>query len=168
MKNKFTNYFLTAAMLLSIVAIAQKKPASPPAKVEGKSGAASITIDYSQPSAKGRKVMGELVPYGAVWRTGADNSTKLTISAPVKIEGQDLAAGTYAIFTIPGESEWTIIINKTVAWGHYSYKEADDVLRVKVKPSKTDSLVETFNIAYEKDKVILKWENTQVAFSVKG
>ena len=165
MRNTFRFYFLAIAVLFSFVAIGQK---SPPATVEGKGGAASITIKYSQPSAKGRKIMGDLVPYDKVWRTGADNSTSINLSAPVKVEGQDLAAGTYAIFTIPGEKEWTIIFNKTIAWGHYSYKQDDDVLRVKVKPSKTDSFVETFNISIANDKVILKWENTQVAVGVKG
>jgi Protein of unknown function (DUF2911) len=165
MKNNFKFYALSVATLISIVAFAQK---SPPATVQGKGGAAAITIKYSQPSAKGRKIMGELVPYGKVWRTGADNSTSIVLDKAVKLEGQDLAAGTYAIFTIPGETEWTIIINKTIAWGHYSYKEADDVLRVKVKPSKTESFVETFNISIANDQVIMKWENTQVAFGIKG
>jgi len=168
MKNTFTMHFLAAATLLSVLATAQEKPVSPPGKVEGKSGAASITIEYSQPSAKGRKIMGGLVPYGEVWRTGANASTKLVVSAPVKIEGKDLAAGTYALFTIPGENEWTIIINKTIAWGHFSYKQADDVLRVTVKPSKTGSFLETFTITYEKDAVVMAWENTKVAFSIKG
>jgi Protein of unknown function (DUF2911) len=165
MKNTIKFYFLALAVLLSFVGYAQK---SPPATVEGKGGAAAITIKYSQPSARGRKIMGDLVPYGKVWRTGADNSTSVTISTPVKVEGKDLAAGTYALFTIPGEKEWTIIFNKTIAWGHYSYKEADDVLRVTVKPGKTDSFVETFNISIANDQVILKWENTQVAFGIKG
>jgi len=168
MRNIFKTYLVAIATILSVAAFAQKKPASPPAKVEGKSGAASITIEYSQPSAKGRKIMGGLVPYGEVWRTGADKSTSLTISAPVKIEGKDLAAGTYALFTIPGENEWTIILNKTIAWGHYSYKQEDDILRVTVKPGKTKSFVETFTISYENNKIILAWENTQVAFAIKG
>jgi hypothetical protein len=154
-------------MLVTSVTFAQKYT-SPPAKAEGKSGAATITIDYCQPSAHGRKMLGEKEPFGKVWRTGANKSTSVTFSTPVKIEGKDLAAGTYALFTIPGESEWTIIMNKNIEWGAFSYKEADDVLRVKVKPSKTDSFVETFVISVINDQVVLKWENTQVAFSVKG
>jgi len=171
MKSTLKNYFLAIATLISCMAVAQddkNKVASPPAKAEGKSGAANITVEYSQPSAKGRKIMGGLVPFGEVWRTGANKSTTFTVSAPVKIEGQDLAAGTYALFTIPGETEWTVIINKSIAWGHYSYSQADDVLRVKVKPTKTDSFVETFVISVGSDQVVLKWENTQVAFKVKG
>lgn len=170
MKNTLKSVLLTVMAFITVLAFGQgdKKMASPPAKAEGKSGAASVTIDYHQPSAKGRKIMGGLVPYGEVWRTGANKTTSITVSAAVKVEGQDLAAGTYALFTIPGESEWTIIINKNIEWGAYSYKQGDDVLRVKVKPTKTDSFVETFNISYTNDQVILKWENTQVAFSVKG
>lgn len=169
MKHRFQSLLVALMALTSVFAFAQdKKATSAPAKAEGKSGAASITIDYHQPSARGRKIMGGLVPFGEVWRTGANKSTSITVSAPVKIEGQDLAAGTYALFTIPGENEWTIIINKSIEWGSYSYKQADDVLRVKVKPSKTDSFVETFTIAVVDNKVVLKWENTQVAFQVKG
>lgn len=170
MKNTFKTVLMTFLAFAAVVAFAQgdKKMPSPPAKAEGKSGAATITIDYHQPSAKGRKIMGGLVPYGEVWRAGANKTTTITVSAPLKIEGKDLAAGTYALFTIPGENEWTIIINKGIAWGAYSYKEAEDVFRVKVKPGKTDAFVETFNIAVENDQVILKWENTKVAFSIKG
>lgn len=171
MSNSFKTFFLA---LLAIVAISangqndKKKMPSPPAKAEGKSGAATITIDYHQPSAKGRKIMGGLVPFGEVWRTGANKTTTFTVNAPVKIEGQNLAAGTYGLYTIPGENEWTIIINKGIEWGAYTYKQSDDLLRVKVKSSKTDAFVETFTISVEGDQVILKWENTQVAFGVKG
>jgi hypothetical protein len=170
MKNTFKTVLMTFLAFAAVVAFAQgdKKQPSPPAKAEGKSGTATITIDYHQPSAKGRKIMGGLVPFGEVWRTGANKTTTITVSAPVKIEGQDLAAGTYGFYTIPGETEWTIVVNKGIEWGAYTYKQADDVLRVKVKPSKTDAFVETFNISVENDQVVLKWENTQVAFKVKG
>jgi hypothetical protein len=169
MKNRFRFMFVALMAMVSGLTFAQdKKATSAPAKAEGKSGAASVTIDYHQPAARGRKIMGGLVPFGEVWRTGANKTTSITVSAPVKIEGQDLAAGTYGLFTIPGENEWTIIINKSIEWGAYSYKQADDVLRVKVKPTKTDAFVETFTISVANDQVVLKWENTQVAFSVKG
>ncbi len=149
--------------------MAQQKPASPPATATGKIGAATVTIVYSQPSARGRKIMGGLVPYGEVWRTGANEATTIEFDKPVKIEGKDLAAGKYALFTIPGENEWTIIINKEVKqWGAFKYKQEQDILRVPVKPSKTSAPVETFNIAVGKDDIQLKWENTAVAFKVKG
>ena len=149
--------------------LAQEKPASPQATATGKIGAANVKIVYCQPSARGRKIMGGLVPYGEVWRTGANEATTFEIDKPVKIEGKDLAAGKYSLFTIPGENEWTIIINKDAKqWGAYKYKQEDDVLRVTVKPTKAAAPVETFNIVVGKDDVQLKWENTAVAFKVKG
>jgi len=148
------------------IAFAQKPMPSPPAKAEGKIDGISVVVDYHQPSAKGRKIMGGLVPYGEVWRTGANATTSIEFSADAKIEGKAIAKGKYALFTLPGENEWTIIINKSIKWGSSSYSADDDVLRVAVKPSKTSSFVETFNIAVEGSKVVLKWENTQVAFNI--
>ncbi len=158
--------FLIACTFITFSAFAQKPMPSPPDKAEGVIDGITVTIDYHQPSAKGRKIMGGLVPYGEVWRTGANATTSIELSADAKIEGKTLAKGKYALFTIPGENEWTIIINKTIKWGNYSYSEADDVLRVKVKPSKTSSFVETFTIAIEGNKVAMSWENTKVAFTI--
>ncbi|HBK88671.1 MAG: DUF2911 domain-containing protein [Cyclobacteriaceae bacterium] len=162
---------LLAMILVCMVVVANgqdKKPQSPAAKAEGKIGAANITINYSAPSVRGRKIFGELEPFGKVWRTGANASTSIEFSAPVKIEGKDLAAGKYALFTIPGENEWTIIFNKTIKWGAFSYKQDEDVLRVTVKPSKIAGLVETLQISIEGEQVVIQWENTKVAFTVKG
>ncbi|HTJ50364.1 MAG TPA: DUF2911 domain-containing protein [Cyclobacteriaceae bacterium] len=147
---------------------AQDKPASPKAEVEGSIGAAKVKIVYCQPSAKGRKIMGGLVPFGEVWRTGANEATTIEFDKAVKIEDKDLPAGKYELFTIPNTGDWTIIFQKYgKQWGAYSYKKENDVLRVTVKPAKTDAMVETFNIAVGKDDVELKWENTLVAFKVK-
>ena len=165
---RFTFLMLALVAPLSF-SLAQEKPASPQATVTGKIGAANLKIVYCQPSARGRKIMGGLVPYGEVWRTGANEATTFEIDKPVKIEGKDLAAGKYSLFTIPGENEWTIIINKdSKQWGAYKYKQQDDVLRVTVKPAKTTAPVETFNITVGTDDVQMKWENTEVAFKVKG
>lgn len=158
---------LLSALLLSIFVQAQK--ASPAAVAEGTIDGVKVKINYSAPSAKGRTMLGGKEKFGEVWRTGADDATTFEIDKDVKIEGQDLKAGKYELFTIPGEKEWVIIIQKYgKQWGAYSYKKENDVLRVAVKPGKTDAFVETFNIAVEKNKVVLKWENTLVAFSVKG
>jgi hypothetical protein len=156
---------------LSIVSLAcaQDKPASPKSETSGKVGAATVKITYCQPSARSRKIMGGLVPYGEVWRTGANEATTLEFDKPVKIEGKDLPAGKYALFTIPGETEWTIILNKDAKqWGAYKYNDKDDVLRVTVKPTKTPAFVETFNISTGKDEIVLKWENTAVPVKIKG
>lgn len=164
--------FIALLAVVALVANGQEdksKRPSPPAVAQGTIDGVSIKIDYSTPSAKGRKMLGGIEPYGKVWRTGANEATVFEIDKPVKIEGQALAAGKYELFTIPGENEWTVIFQKYAKqWGAYSYKESNDVLRVKVKPGKAASFVETFNIAVGKDEVTLKWENTQVAFKVKG
>ncbi len=160
------NVILMLVAFAATTAMAQKPMASPPDKAEGKIDGISVTVNYHQPSAKGRKIMGGLVPYGEVWRTGANETTSIELSADAKIEGKAIAKGKYALFTIPGEKEWTIIINKSIEWGSMSYNEKNDVLRVKVKPTKTDSFVETFNISVVGSKVVMKWENTQVAFNI--
>jgi len=161
---------LFVALVVSLgAAVAQEKPMSPKAEASGKIGAATVKIVYCQPSARGRKIMGGLVPYGEVWRTGANDATTIEVDKPVKIEGKELPAGKYALFTIPGENEWTLIINKEhKQWGAYNYKDKEDLFRVNVKPGKTDSFVETFIIGVDKDNINLKWENTAVAFKVKG
>jgi hypothetical protein len=132
-------------------------------------GLGTVTINYSRPNVKGRKVFGGLEPYGTVWRTGANSATIIAFTEAVKIGGQDLAAGEYGLFTIPGENEWTIIINKGAKqWGAYEYKAADDVLRIKVKSAKLKDKVETFTIQLTDvypttAKLQLTWENTVVS-----
>lgn len=158
--------FLIVLMVAVVGNAQEKKMASPPASSEGAVDGIKVRVDYHQPSARGRKIMGGLVPYNQVWRTGANATTSIEFSDAVKIEGKTVAKGKYGLFTIPGENEWTIIINKTIKWGSYEYKESEDLLRLKVKPGKTDSFVETFTITVEKNQVVLRWENTQVAFKV--
>lgn len=167
---KFVMFVLAVAAGVSSLSVsAQDKPGSPKAQASGTLGAAKVKIDYCQPSARGRKIMGGLVPYGEVWRTGANDATIIEFDKPVTVEGKTLAAGKYSLFTIPGETEWTIIFNKDVKqWGAYSYKPADDVLRVAVKPVKTSAPVETFVIGVGADQIDLKWENTSVPVKIKG
>jgi len=131
-------------------------------------GLGKISVSYSRPSTKGRKIFGALELFDKVWRTGANSATVVSFSEAVKIEGKDLAAGEYALFTIPGKTEWTIIFNKgTKEWGSYTYNEANDVLRVKVKPTTLKDKVETFtiqfaNISDTAADLQLSWENTLV------
>ncbi|MBS1559436.1 MAG: DUF2911 domain-containing protein [Bacteroidetes bacterium] len=164
---------LVVVSLFSITTYAQKddksKRSSPPAKAEGTAGGAKIAINYSSPSVKGRKIFGGLEPYGKVWRTGANEATTFTVDKDVKIEGKTLAKGTYALFTIPSENEWTVIFNKNAKqWGAFDYKESEDALRITVKPGKTAALVEKLAITLEGNKVVIRWENTEVAFAVQG
>jgi Protein of unknown function (DUF2911) len=159
--------FLLLASVISITSMAQdKKMPSPPAKAEGTSDGVAVTIDYHQPSAKGRKMLGGINPYGEVWRTGANATTTIELSANAKIEGQAVPKGKYGLYTIPGETEWTIIINKGIKWGAYDYTDKEDVVRVKVKPSKTASFVETFTISIKNGNVVMGWENTSVSFKI--
>jgi len=154
-------------MVLAFGSWAQgNKMASPPATAEGIIHGVKVKIEYHKPSARGRKMLGGHDPYDKVWRTGANETTSIEFSGPVKVEGKDVAKGKYALFTIPGENEWTIIINKTIKWGAFDYKESEDVARATVQATKPDSFVETFNIAIVKDQIVLKWENTQVAFKI--
>ncbi|WP_316823475.1 DUF2911 domain-containing protein [Pedobacter gandavensis] len=131
-------------------------------------GLGKINVSYSRPNLKGRKVFGGMEPFDKVWRTGANSATSITFSDPVKVGGQDLAAGTYGLFTIPGKEEWTVIFNKdSKQWGAYEYKESEDVLRIKVKPYKLKEKIETFTIEFANvypttAQLQLSWENTGI------
>lgn len=131
-------------------------------------GLGKVTLSYSRPNTKGRKVFGAMEPFGQVWRTGANGATSITFTDAVKVNGQELAAGTYGVFTIPGKDEWTVIFNKDAKqWGAYEYKEAEDVLRIKVKPVKLKDKVETFTMQFANvfpttAQLQLAWENTGV------
>lgn len=145
-----------------------KRPSPPAVVTETIQSGAVVTIDYSQPSLKGRTIGTDLATYGKVWRTGANEATIFEVSQDVKIEGNDLPAGKYSLYSIPGETEWVFIFNKTwKQWGT-QYKEADDALRVKVKSASTDTPVEmmTFSISKE-GTVSLMWGNVKVGFSVQ-
>jgi hypothetical protein len=146
-----------------------KRPSPPAQAKETIATGAVITIDYSQPAVKGRTIGKDLEPMnGKVWRTGANEATVFEVSKPVKIEGKELPAGKYALFTIAGDNEWTIIFNKTTnQWGAYDYKEADDALRVKVKPAKAAQFAEKMTFNINKDgTVTLLWGDRKVDFKV--
>ena len=146
-----------------------KRPSPPAQEKETLTSGAVVTIDHSQPSVKGRTIGKDLEPMpGKVWRTGANEATTFDVSKNVKVEGKDLPAGKYALFTIADGDEWTIIFNKTAKqWGAYDYKEADDALRVKVKPSKAAQFAEkmTFNVD-KNGTVTLLWGDSKVDFKV--
>ncbi|XMO85256.1 DUF2911 domain-containing protein [Algibacter sp. AS12] len=127
---------------------------------------AFVKLVYSRPFLKGRE-LSKLAPNGEVWRTGANEAADITIYRDMKIGGKSIAAGTYSLFTIPGDKEWTIILNKDVnVWGSYSYKEANDVLRVKAPVSKDDTVLENFSITFESNDagadMYLGWGTTRV------
>src|SRR5438045_4897676 len=142
---------------------------SPPAQAQCKlSDGKTITVDYSSPRMKGRKVFGDLVPYGQVWRTGANEATKFVTTAALSVEGKDVPAGSYTIFTVPAQDKWTLIINKhTGEWGiPYKY-ESDELARVPMQASSTSGPVENFTINYGQNggscTLQMSWENTQAS-----
>jgi hypothetical protein len=165
-----------AAMLLAgtqaNAQIATPQP-SPAGSVTQRVGLTDITVKYSRPSAKGRKIFGEVVGYGKSWRTGANSSTILSFNDNVTIEGAKVPAGEYALYTIPTENEWTVVLNKNTKLGGNTgdYKEAEDVARFKVKAAKTTEKTETFTINFADltpatANIELLWENTSVKFKV--
>lgn len=173
MKKLFLVTLVSAALLVGNTVVAQdKKPvASPPATATAKiASGATITINYAQPSVKGRTIGKDLEPLpGKVWRTGANEATTFETDKDVTIQGQKLPAGKYSLFTLSGDKEWTVIFNKTAKqWGAYEYKEADDVLRVKAPASKAGSASEKLTINAAPDgNVSLLWGEHQVKFAVK-
>jgi hypothetical protein len=136
-------------------------------------GGKTIKTDYSSPRMKGRKIYGDLVPYGKVWRTGANEATTFVNSADVVVGGKTVPAGSYTIFTVPTADKWTLIINKkTGEWGiPYKY-EKDELAKVDMKVSKLDSPVENFTITYEKSgsgcTMELDWETTRASVDISA
>jgi hypothetical protein len=154
-------------LFTATVASAQeaKKPLSPPAKAEATLSGKKVTIDYSAPSKRDRVIMGGLVPYGQVWRTGANAATTLTTEADLMIGSVHVPKGTYTLYTIPGEKEWTLIVNKqTGQWGT-EYNAAQDLGRTTMTVTPVKSTVETFVIGIDKN-LTLTWENTRASVPV--
>jgi hypothetical protein len=166
--------FAAASIFTTNVNAQLKTPAPSPAQTVKQAFALSeITIDYSRPSVKGRTIFGDVVPFGKVWRTGANGSTKITFGEDVKVEGNDVKAGTYAIYSVPDKDMWEIMLYKDLTMGGdvSSYKKEDEVLRFKVKSSALAANVETFTInvadvTSSKANIEIQWEKTRVAFSV--
>ncbi len=179
---KFKIILQTLSVLLFVLGVTlnsncqedKSKRPSPPANVSKTIGDLTLTVDYSSPGVKGRKLWGGLVPFDEVWRTGANEATTFEVNKDVVIEGQKLPSGKYGLFTIPGESEWVFIFNKEPdQWGAYDYESKLDALRVTVKPTKATTFTErlAFEIA-EKDsnaaEVRMNWGNLSVGFTAQS
>ena len=177
MKKTILGFMLSAALLVgagSVQAQGIKMPApSPMQKVEQAVGLATVSVDYSRPSMKGREVFGSLIPYGQLWRTGANASTKIKFTEDVTIEGNKIPAGEYSLYTIPNKDEWTVIINKnTKLWGNDGYKQEEDQARFTAKTQKNSRKVESFTINFTNLKsdatdVELLWDDVIVPFTIK-
>jgi hypothetical protein len=178
MKFTIKHFVLSMALLLATNVHAQtlKTPApSPSQSIKQDFALSSITIEYSRPSTKGRVIFGDLVPFGKVWRTGANNSTQITFGENVKVNGKDVPAGTYALYTMPGKDSWEIMIYKDLKLGGdvAEYKAENEMARFSVKPAALAEKVETFTIGFSNmtsktANIDLCWENTKVTFSVEA
>lgn len=171
-KTLLTVFAFTALFFYNSHAQVKMPAPSPTQTIKQDFAIGSIEITYSRPSAKGRKVFGDLVPNGKLWRTGANAATKIVFSDPVEFAGKKVDAGTYVLYTIPSEESWDIILNKGLDnWGIDGYKETDDVARVKVIPGKIKNMVETFTIQIADIKpqscnIEILWEKTSVTIPV--
>jgi len=161
------------ALILSTASFAQtgNRPSPAASATCDLGGGKSIKTEYSSPRMKGRKIYGGLVPYGEVWRTGANEASTFVTTADVKVGGKDVPAGNYTIFTIPNADKWTLIISKkTGEWGiPYKY-ESDELARVDMKVTKLPSPAENFTIAYDKSgsgcTLRMDWENTRASVEI--
>ncbi len=151
----------------------KSKRASPPETATGNIMGSAITINYSSPAVKGRKIWGGLVPYDKVWRAGANEATIFETSKNIKVDGKPLPAGKYSLYIIPGEKEWVFIFNsKTGQWGikmdgSTTEDPANDVIRVTVKPEKSSSFNERMKFVIDKRGFALEWENLKVPVPIK-
>lgn len=179
MKKLMARAAVSAAALLVLQAAAapaqqlELPRPSPKSSVSQTVGVTEIAIHYGSPGVKGRTVWGDLVPYGEVWRTGANENTTITFGTPVKIGGKELPAGTYGLQTIPTAGEWTVIFSKDAElWGAYDYKPENDALRIQAKPRPAPEMVERMRFTIENAtdnsaEVVLAWEKLEVPFTVE-
>jgi len=162
---------LMIVVLLGVVpSLAQRGDDADRASKNGKTAGSvegvDVSLEYGRPNVKSRAIWDGLVPYGKVWRTGANEATTISISEGVMVEGKELAAGTYGLFTIPGESEWVVIFNKvSEQWGAMKYDESEDVLRVTVEPEAAE-FVESMEFKIDGSDVVLRWEKLAVPVTI--
>ena len=171
MKKLFFFFFLA----LSVAAYSQftLPAASPRQKVEQQFSMSNITVDYGRPGVKGRKIFGDLVPFGKVWRAGANSSTKITFEQSVNFGGKTVSAGTYGLFVIPTEKEWKVILNKdSQQWGAYTFDEKQNVVDVTIPVQKLAEKQEWFVIELNpvddnSVNLVMKWDFTKVELPLK-
>lgn len=167
MKKIILSAFLATSMLVANAQVNTPQP-SPMGKISQEVGLTDINVEYSRPSAKGRTIFGDLVPFGEIWRFGANASTKIEFSEPVTLNGTAIPAGKYALYAIPNANSWDIIIHKNLEhWGAGEYDQTADQARFTASPEKTANFVETFEIGFNNLKansgeLQISWANTMV------
>ena len=164
---------LTVAVIALVAQQDKSSRPSPPAKAECKlPNGKTVTVDYSSPRAKGRKIFGALVPYGEIWRAGANEATAFVATGDISVGGKPVPAGKYTIFTVPAEDKWTLVISKkTGEWGTAYPGPDNDLARIDMKVSKTSAPVENFTIAFDQSgngcTLRMEWENTRASVDIK-
>ena len=149
-------------------AVGQKVKASPRESVNGKINEAAISIDYGSPSVRGRKIWGALVPFGKIWRAGANEATTFKTDEDIMVKGKKLPAGNYSLFIIPNEKECIVIFNKKPdQWGAYNYSQDLDQLRVEVSPNKQSKSTEKLLFIIKDNAVALLWDNWEIPLEIK-
>jgi Protein of unknown function (DUF2911) len=169
-----TGLFTAAALAATFaLPVGAQPPGSPHETVKAVIDGANVSIEYGRPYARGRKIVGGLVPYGKVWRTGADAATTLTTDKPITIGGTAVPAGKVTLYTLPGESDWKLIINKQVGQWGTDYDQGQDLARVPLKVSKLGAPADQFTIALEPNPsgggtLKLRWEQTELSVPISG
>ena len=175
-KNKLPMKHLSFLLFFSLCVAAYSQDKFPmfsfPGQIEQIVGFDTISITYERPAVRGREIFGGLVPYGKLWRTGASYATNITFSAPVEVGGEKIPAGSYALFTIPGPDDWTLVLNTDYKqYGAFDYDERKDVVRTQMKVQKSPRFYETFTIDIDvipnNARVYLSWAETTVSFDVQ-
>lgn len=160
------------AMVFALVAVAERGDdtdrASKNGMTQGEIDGVGIIVEYGRPKVKGREIWGGLVPYGKVWRTGADEATTIRLSKDAEVAGELLPAGRYGLFTIPGEERWTIVFNRVAdQWGAFGYDDSEDVLRVEVEPRAAEH-VEEMEFVIEDSELVLRWAELAVPIEISA
>ena len=172
-KTTVISLLIVAFFIVSVVpAMAERgddtKRKSKNGKVQGTIDGVNVTLEYGRPKVKERKIWGQLVPFDKIWRTGANEATTFSCDKDINVEGKKLAAGTYSLFTKPGETEWTFIFNKVAKqWGASKYDKDQDALRVKVKPAAAEH-TEEMTFLIKGNNVILRWEKLSIPFGISA
>lgn len=173
MKKAFNIFFIVVGILIFLLFVIRSwtKSHSPFEKVELKKSDFVVNVGYCRPKTKGRKIFGELIPYGTVWRTGANEATEINFSKSVEFGGKKVKAGAYSLWTIPGKEEWILILNKeTGQWGT-NYDEAKDYIRIKVKPIENETLVEQLTFSFstnnENTFMVIQWEKVRIEIPIQ-
>ena len=172
MNQSVKTLLIAASFLMAGAAYAQRGDdadrVSKNGRIEGDVGGVSVVLEYGRPNANDRELWGSLVPYGEVWRTGANEATTIELAADAMVEGESLPAGTYSLFTIPSEGEWTVIFNKTATqWGAFRYDEGEDALRVMVTPGSGEH-VEAMDFVIDGDSIVLRWGELTLPISISA